>query len=280
MSLKLKKKKLVIPAIIAITIGVMVIALMSVFLIPTQTTLTNIPETAQDIKRNEALGLAQKFIVTTPTFEFDGDINTLDTISIDLMESVPTSYLIKFEFDSANKGFGNREGQDLDEVVTHHQMEIIVSEGSIVSAITDRTWDELNHQFVLKQQKLQSSNEPVSTFDGKVTNLSSLVLALKSRGLSVNLIEELDDSAYSVPTNVYSVGGEEIQVYEFTSEYETAKARKLISPDGTEIGSSVIRWIDTPHFYSQGKIIVQYVGHNPEILNLLDSYLGSQFAGM
>ena len=280
MSLKPKKKKLVIPAIIAITIGVMVIALMSVFLIPTQTTLTNIPETAQDIKRNEALGLAQKFIVTTPTFEFDGDINTLDTISIDLMESVPTSYLIKFEFDSANKGFGNREGQDLDEVVTHHQMEIIVSEGSIVSAITDRTWDELNHQFVLKQQKLQSSNEPVSTFDGKVTNLSSLVLALKSRGLSVNLIEELDDSAYSVPTNVYSVGGEEIQVYEFTSEYETAKARKLISPDGTEIGSSVIRWIDTPHFYSQGKIIVQYVGHNPEILNLLDSYLGSQFAGM
>lgn len=280
MSLKPKKKKLVIPVIVAATIGFMIVALMTLFLTPTQTTLTNIPETTQEIKRNEALGLAQRFIVTTPTFQFDGDINTLDTISIDLLESSPTSYLIKFEFDSANNGFGNREGQNIEEEITHHQMEIVVSEGSIISAITDQTWDELNHQYVLTQQKLQSSNEPVIAFDGKVTNISSLVLALKSRGVSINLIEKLDDSAFSVPTSVYSVGGEEIQVYEFTSEYETAKARKIISPDGTEIGSSVIRWADTPHFYSQGTIIVQYVGNNSEILNLLDSYLGNQFAGM
>lgn len=280
MSLKQKKKKLVIPAIVLATIGIMTVALMSVLLIPAQTTLTNIPETAKDIERNEALGLAQKFVVTTPTFQFDGDINTLDTISIDLLELSPISYLIKFEFDSANNGFGNRAGQDIEKVITHHQMEIIVSEGSIVSAITDQTWDEFNNQYVLKQPKLQSSNESVNAFDGKVTNLSSLVLALKSRGIAVNLMEELEDSAFAVPTSVYSVGGEEIQVYEFTSEYETAKARKIISPDGTEIGSSVIRWADTPHFYSQGKVIVQYIGNNSEILNLLDSYLGNQFAGM
>ncbi|PIN82220.1 MAG: hypothetical protein COV65_07595, partial [Nitrosopumilales archaeon CG11_big_fil_rev_8_21_14_0_20_33_24] len=57
-------------------------------------------------------------------------------------------------------------------------------------------------------------------------------------------------------------------------------AKEIVSSDGTEIGLSVIRWMDTPHFYSQGKIIVQYIGHNPEMLNLLDSFLGNQFAGM
>jgi len=54
----------------------------------------------------------------------------------------------------------------------------------------------------------------------------------------------------------------------------------MISNDGTEIGTSVIRWMDMPHFYTKGKIIVLYVGQNPEIKNLLESLLSQQFAGM
>jgi hypothetical protein len=72
----------------------------------------------------------------------------------------------------------------------------------------------------------------------------------------------------------------DLQVYEFDSESDVFIAKEIVSSDGTEIGLSIIRWMDTPHFYSQGKIIVQYIGHNPEMLNLLDSFLGNQFAGM
>lgn len=57
-------------------------------------------------------------------------------------------------------------------------------------------------------------------------------------------------------------------------------ASLTVSEDGTEIGTSIIRWIDVPHFYTKGKIIVLYLGQNPEITNLLESLLGAQFAGM
>lgn len=278
MSPQPKQKKFAITAAI---IAVAVVGVIGTYFVPAQTTVTTIPITQEEQERNDALGVAQRFIVTSPTFAFDGDINTLDTEYVGSLESLPPQYMIKIAFDSAHGGFGNREGQMLTQVITPHKMEIIVSEGNVISAVTDETWDELNHQYVLKPQpKLPSSNEPVTEFDGEVIDYESLILALESKGLSVKQTDEIEDSVFTVPIKVISVGGMDLQVYEFESESDTESAREIVSPDGTEIGLSIIRWMDVPHFYSQGKIIVQYIGHNPEMLNLLDSLLGNQFAGM
>lgn len=279
MSEQKKSKKFGISVVI---IAIIIVVITSAYLIPTQTIVTIIPETEEDKKRNEALGVAQRYVVTTPTFAFDGDINTLETKNVDILETSPTSYLIQFTFDSANSGYGNREGQNLSQIITTHKIEIVVSEGIVVSAVTDGQWDELNHQYVLKnpKPKLQSNNDPISTFEGKVKDYSSLIAAIKSRGILVNEIEILDDSFFSVPIKVISVGGIDLQVYEFNTKSDMETAMRIVSSDGTEIGLSVIRWMDVPHFYSQDQIIVQYIGQNPEILNLLDSLLGKQFAGM
>ena len=279
MSEQTKSKKFGISVVI---IAIIIVVITSAYLIPTQTIVTIIPETEEDKKRNEALGVAQRYVVTTPTFAFDGDINTLETKNVDILETSPTSYLIEFTFDSANSGYGNREGQNLSQIITTHKIEIVVSEGIVVSAVTDGQWDELNHQYVLKnpKPKLQSNNDPISTFEGKVKDYSSLIAAIKSRGILVNEIEILDDSFFSVPIKVISVGGIDLQVYEFNTKSDMETAMRIVSSDGTEIGLSIIRWMDVPHFYSQDQIIVQYIGQNPEILNLLDSLLGKQFAGM
>ena len=279
MSEQTKSKKFGISVVI---IAIIIVVITSAYLIPTQTIVTIIPETEEDKKRNEALGVAQRYVVITPTFAFDGDINTLETKNVDILETSPTSYLIQFTFDSANSGYGNREGQNLSQIITTHKIEIVVSEGIVVSAVTDGQWDELNHQYVLKnpKPKLQSNNDPISTFEGKVKDYSSLIAAIKSRGILVNEIEILDDSFFSVPIKVISVGGIDLQVYEFNTKSDMETAMRIVSSDGTEIGLSVIRWMDVPHFYSQDQIIVQYIGQNPEILNLLDSLLGKQFAGM
>ena len=71
-----------------------------------------------------------------------------------------------------------------------------------------------------------------------------------------------------------------MQVFEFPSESDAITANLTVSEDGTEIGTSITRWMDTPHFYTNGKLIVLHVGQNPEIVNLLESLLGNQFAGM
>src|SRR3989344_172543 len=252
-----KNKKFVITAAI---IGVIAVGVIGVYFVSAQTTVTMIPTTQEDQEKNDALGVAQRFIVTSPTFAFDGDVNTLDTVYVGPAESFPPQHMIKIAFDSAHGGFGNREGQMLTQVITHHKMDIIVSEGIVISAVTDDVWDELNNQYVLKnpQPKLPSSDETIIPFDE---------IAAES-------------SSFSVSTKVISVGGADVQVFEFASESDAKTASLTVSKDGTEIGTSIIRWIDTPHFYTNGKLIVLYVGQNPEIVNLLESFLGKQFAGM
>ena len=271
-------------AAITAIIGVIAIGVTVAYLVPAQTTETMIPITQEEQEKNDALGVAQKYIVTSPTFAFDGDINTLDTEYVGSLESFPVQYMIKMAFDSAHGGFGNREGQMLTQVITHHKMDIIVSEGKVISAITDETWDEMNHQYVLKkpQPKLPSSDESVISFEGLATDYTSLVDAIKSRGVLVEYVEEIsaESSSFSVPIHVISVGGVDVQIYEFASESDAKTASLIVSEDGTEIGLSIIRWMDEPHFYTNGKLIVQYIGHNPEITNLLESFLGKQFAGM
>lgn len=276
-----KNKKIAITAAI---IGIIAVGVIGAYFVSAQTTITMIPITQEDQEKNDALGVAQRFIVTSPTFAFDGDANTLDTVYVGSAESFPPQHMIKMTFDSAHGGFGNREGQMLTQVITHHKIDIIVSEGTVISAVTDDVWDELNHQYVLKnpQTKLPSSDEPIIPFDGMATDYSSLIDAIQSRGILVDLIDEIasEISSFSVPIKVISVGGADVQVFEFQSESDAKTASLTVSKDGTEIGTSIIRWIDTPHFYTNGKLIVLYVGHNPEVVDLLESFLGKQFAGI
>ncbi|HSA98369.1 MAG TPA: hypothetical protein VLF17_04750 [Candidatus Nitrosotenuis sp.] len=271
-------------AISAAVIGIIIVGAAGVYFVPAQSTLTMIPITPEEQAKNDALGVAQKYIVTSPTFAFDGLHNTLDTEDISVMESDPIQYKIRIAFDSANVGFGDRTGQMLAQVITHHKMDIIVSEGNVISAVTDETWDELNHQYVLKkpQSKLPSHDKPVSSFEGAVTDYTLLIAAIESRGILVQHKENLsaESSTFSVPIRVISVGGADVQVFEFKDEAKAEASSLTVSEDGTEIGTSIIRWMDTPHFYTKGKIIVLYVGQNPEITNLLESLLGNQFAGM
>jgi len=167
------------------------------------------------------MDLAKKYIVTSPTFAFDGLLETLDVEDVSILKSNPVQYSIKIAFDSAHGGFGDREGQMLTQAITPHKVEILVSEGKVISAVTDGTWDELNHQYVLKkpQSKLPSGNEPITPFDGIVIDYTSLVDAIKSRGILVEQIDEIpaDSSTFSVPIKVLSVGGSDVQVYEFQS---------------------------------------------------------------
>ncbi|MGQ0792187.1 MAG: hypothetical protein ACT4NJ_08220 [Nitrosopumilaceae archaeon] len=281
MSQQVKHKKFAITAAI---IGVIAAGVIGTYFVSAQTTLTQIPTTQEEQQRYDAMDVAKKYIVTSPTFVFDGLPATLDVEDVSIMESYPVQYQIKVAFDSSHGGFGNREGQILTQVITPHKVDIIVSEGEVLSAVTDEVWDEMNHQYVLKkpQQKLPSSDEPITSSDGIVTDYPSLIDAIKSRGVLVKYIEEIaaEGSSFSVPIKVISVGGADIQVYEFQSESDAQVSSLTISEDGTEIGTSIIRWMDTPHFYTKGKIIVLYVGQNPEITNLLESFLGTQFAGM
>ncbi|RDJ31278.1 MAG: hypothetical protein DWQ18_03300 [Crenarchaeota archaeon] len=266
------------PALIAASVSVIAALAIGLYAVPALSTETSELVVTANKDEEKAIEIAQKFVRSSPTYSFDGIDGTLDLISVDVLESLPVQYHIKVAFESSQGGFGNRDGQMLTQVITPHVMSILVTEGQVISAVTDETWDELNHQYILK--KLPSSNEPVQYFDGIVNDYVTFLEAINSRGLTFELIETVDDSSFSVPMKTLSISGIETHVYEFETEQDAQMASKTVSSDGTQIGNNVIRWMDTPHFYTQGKIIVLYVGQNPEITSLLDSLLGSQFAGM
>jgi hypothetical protein len=72
---------------------------------------------------------------------------------------------------------------------------------------------------------------------------------------------------------------EELYIYVFDTAAGADRARSLISPDGSRIDTLDVEWIAPPHFFMGDHFIVNYVGSSPEILSLLTSRLGPQFAG-
>lgn len=94
--------------------------------------------------------MAKEFVKSSPTFAFDGMIETLKLVDAKVLESFPEQYLITLNFTSTHGGYGDRTDQIVTEALTPHTMLVTIVDGNVTSAVTDGTWDELNHQYVLK----------------------------------------------------------------------------------------------------------------------------------
>jgi hypothetical protein len=111
--------------------------------------------------------------------------------------------------------------------------------------------------------------------------LQQLVTDLEARRANVVLVELSDASLFSVRPWVLDLNEERRRVWSF--EYPNranleADAAK-ISADGFRIGMTSVSWIGSPHFYKNSRILVNYVGCNKDVMALLESSVGPQFAG-
>lgn len=75
------------------------------------------------------------------------------------------------------------------------------------------------------------------------------------------------------------INGAEVQVFEFPDSGTVQTAASSISADGSSIGTSMMMWVEAPHFYQSGRLIVIYVGTDEHMLTLLANILGEQIAG-
>ena len=95
-----------------------------------------------------AAKIALSFVKNGTTYIFDGMVETLRVIRIDVLESYPLQYLVTIGFDSRHAGYGDRTGQVLLQVITRHIAVVKVMSGKVVSAVLDEKWDELNQREV------------------------------------------------------------------------------------------------------------------------------------
>lgn len=112
-----------------------------------------------------------------------------------------------------------------------------------------------------------------------VEDQAGLVAALKAAGATAEAGEPITQAFFSPEGSILKVNGSDVQVFEYESTEAMENEASQVAPDGGSIGTSMVDWIDTPHFYKTGRIIVLYVGSDETILGLLTRVIGPQFAG-
>ena len=102
---------------------------------------------------------------------------------------------------------------------------------------------------------------------------------LRAAGASVEPVGPVTQPFFTPEGYILKVNGADVQDFEYESEEAMESEASLVASDGGSIGTSMVSWMDTPHFYKAGRIIVLYVGNDPTVLDLLEQVLGPQFAG-
>lgn len=124
-----------------------------------------------------------------------------------------------------------------------------------------------------------SSATAVPSAAPSVEDQASLVAGLQSAGAAVEVGDSVIQDFFTPEGRIITANGQDLQVF----EYETVEAMESdasqVAPDGSSVGTSMVLWVEPPHFYKTGRIIVLYLGTDPAILDLLDEVIGPQFAG-
>ena len=115
------------------------------------------------------------------------------------------------------------------------------------------------------------------------TDYSSLLSKLRASGAIVEEVGEISRPFLGGEGRNIIVDGSNLQVYEYDTQEAMEVEAKFVSLDGGEIKinniHTLIGWIDQPHYYKSGQIIVIYIGQDEEMTSLLEKLLGEQFAG-
>jgi hypothetical protein len=114
------------------------------------------------------------------------------------------------------------------------------------------------------------------------SSTDGLIGALRSAGASAVFAETLplpSNPFFTVETDRLTVNGHNVYVWDYATTAEVDAQAALVSPDGYEIGNSIVDWIGPPHFFRGSRVIALYVGSEDSLVSLLESVLGPQFAG-
>jgi hypothetical protein len=88
--------------------------------------------------------IALEFVKSEATYRFDG---MEESPKVTGTTSIADGWKYTIEYDSRHGGYGNRTGQVLDLVITHHRAEVSVQNGKITVALLDAQWDMINQRF-------------------------------------------------------------------------------------------------------------------------------------
>jgi len=125
----------------------------------------------------------------------------------------------------------------------------------------------------------RTSTTPLPTEPLAMQDQASLLAALQASNATAEIAGSVVQDFFSPEGSLITVNGADIQVFEYESAEMMEQEAAQVSSDGSSVGTTMVTWMDSPHFYKAGRIIVIYIGSDEKTLNLLQAVLGPQFAG-
>lgn len=100
---------------------------------------------------------------------------------------------------------------------------------------------------------------------------------LKVMKAQVEVGDEVKRDFFDSEGRAFIVNGESVEVHEFDSKDDVDEAVAKIASDGSIAGAPA--WKSPVHFFRTDRVIVLYLGNNPQTLQALETSTGEQFAG-
>ncbi|TQD23813.1 hypothetical protein [Methanolobus vulcani] len=94
----------------------------------------------------EAQAIVEPWIISMPTYSFDGSNLTLEEHIRE--DTLPSMHLLIYTFTSSHEGYGDRSNEELTESLTNHTIRVSFSQREITKAIIDGSWDEMKQESV------------------------------------------------------------------------------------------------------------------------------------
>ncbi len=89
--------------------------------------------------------VAEEFVKQEATYRYDGMPQTFKLTST---TSVANGWKYMIEFDCQHAGYGNRTGQMMAQMITHHVALVTVESGRVTVAVMDGKWDMMKGQII------------------------------------------------------------------------------------------------------------------------------------
>lgn len=114
---------------------------------------------------------------------------------------------------------------------------------------------------------------------GSKLDRAAFVAELEKTGHVVESKGPVVQPFLSIQGQFVSIDGNDVQTFEYANETAVKAAAAKISSDGSTVGDTRIGWVEPPHFFRKGKLLVLYVGADRKVRESLESVLGPQIAG-
>lgn len=116
--------------------------------------------------------------------------------------------------------------------------------------------------------------------EGRSDHFAGLMADLAGAGgLIQETGEQIIQPFFAPAGQLVRLNGADLQIFEYQSAEAAAAEVALVAPDGGSVGSHMVTWMASPHFFNADRFIVLYVGDDVDVLTMLEAVLGSQFAG-